>query len=358
MQTTTGPLGQGVATSVGMAIARAWLAATYNRPGHMLFDHNDFALCSDGDMMEGISAKAASLAGHLKLARLCLIFDSNHISIEGPTAITFTEDVGARFKACGWQVLHVADANDVEALTRSLRTFVETQDRPPLVIVQSHIGYGAPLKQDTKEAHGEPLGADELRLAKQFYGFDPDVQFAVPAGVQAHISAQFGQRGACAREAWNAKLESYRAQPPELVAQLDQMQRRQLPQDWAGALPVFLADAEGLATSEASGKALAAMAKQVPWLLDGAADLIEGQSAEYRDSVLPPAVTARVSVQAAPPLGWERDFGQRGTIIGMRSFGTSAPGKVALAHFGFDVEHVVAAAKAQLARHAPPGFRT
>ena len=564
VETTTGPLGQGVATSVGMAIAQAWLAATYNRPGHVLFDHKVFALCSDGDMMEGISAEAASLAGHLKLASLCWIYDSNHLSIEGSTAIAFTEDVGARFQACGWQVLHVADANDLQALTRSLRAFVDTRDRPTLVIVQSHIGYGAPHKQDTKEAHGEPLGVDEVRQAKQFYGFDPDVQFAVPDGAQAHFSDQFGQRGMRAHEAWKARLESYRAQFPELAAQLDQMQRRELPQAWDRALPVFPADAKGLSTREASGQVLAAVAARVPWLLGGAADLapstktalgqggefeppegyggrslhfgirehamcaiasglslsglrpfaasffiftdycrgairlsammglpviyiwthdsismgedgpthqpveqlasframpgmvllrpadanevveawhvvmqltdrpaslvlsrqalptldrskyasasgvargayvladaaggkpdvlllatgsevalcvgayeqltsegvrarvvsmpswdlFESQSADYRDSVLPPAVTARVSVEAASPLGWERHVGQRGTIIGMRSFGISAPGKAAEAHFGFDVAHVISAAKAQLALHTPTG---
>lgn len=562
VETTTGPLGQGVATSVGMAIAQAWLAANYNRPGHVLFEHNVFALCSDGDMMEGITAEAASLAGHLKLSGLCWIYDSNRISIEGSTAIAFTEDVGARFEACGWQVLRVADANDLESFTRGLRAFVDTQDRPTLVIVQSHIGYGAPHKQDTKEAHGEPLGADEVRQAKQFYGFDPDVQFAVPPGVQAHFSAQFGQRGARAREAWNERLSGYRVQFPELAAQLDQMQHRNMPQGWDSALPVFPADDKGQATRDASRKVLAAMAAQVPWLLGGAADLapstktaignggefepsagyggrnlhfgirehamcaianglalsklrpfaasffiftdycrgairlsammglpviyiwthdsismgedgpthqpveqlasframpgmvllrpadanevveawrvvmqltdrpaslvlsrqalptldrskyasasgvargayvladaaggkpdvlllatgsevalciaayeqltsegvrsrvvsmpswdlFESQNAEYRDSVLPPAVTARVSVEAASPLGWERYVGQRGTIIGMRSFGISAPGKVVEAHFGFDVAHVVAAAKAQLSLHAP-----
>ncbi|MBX9794855.1 MAG: transketolase, partial [Burkholderiaceae bacterium] len=458
-------------------------------------------------------------------------------------------------------VVRVADANDLAALTRSLQAFVDTQDRPTLVIVQSHIGYGAPHKQDTKDAHGEPLGADEVRQAKQFYGFDPDVQFAVPRGVQEHFSAQFGHRGAREREAWNARHASYRAHFPELAAQLQRMQHRELPPGWDSAWPVFPADAKGMATREASGKVLAAVAQQVPWLLGGAADLapstktalghagefeppagyggrnlhfgirehamcaianglalaalrpfaasffiftdycrgairlsammglpviyiwthdsinmgedgpthqpveqlasframpgmvllrpadanevveawrvvmqltdrpaslvlsrqalptldrskyasasgvargayvladagggrpdvlllatgsevalcigayeqlaregvrarvvsmpswdlFESQSADYRDSVLPPDITARVSVEAASPLGWERHVGQRGTIIGMRSFGISAPGKVAEAHFGFDVAHIVAAAKEQLARHA------
>jgi transketolase len=578
VETTTGPLGQGVATSVGMAIAQRWLAATYNRPGNDLFDYKVYALCGDGDMMEGISNEAASLAGHLKLANLCWIYDDNNISIEGSTAITFTEDVGARFEACGWQVLQVADSNDLEALKRSLNTFAETYDRPTLIIVQSHIGYGAPHKQDSEKAHGEPLGGEEVRLAKQFYGFDPDAQFAVPEGVQAHFTAYFGQRGARAHDVWNVQFAAYRAQYPEIALQIDRMQRGDLPDGWNSALPSFPADAKGLATRDASGKVLNAIAEKMPWLIGGAADLapstktqlsvefagefeprarndrdgtnigkrsasfggrnvhfgvrehamcaiasglclsklrafaasffiftdycrgairlsammgvpviyiwthdsismgedgpthqpieqlasframpgmmllrpadanevveawrvimqlkdrpaslvlsrqalptldrnkyasasgvargayvltaptvgmpdvlllatgsevalcitayeqlkiegitarvvsmpswdlFESQSDEYRDSVLPPEVAARVSVEAGSPLGWDRYVGQSGTIIGMRSFGLSAPGKVAEAHFGFDVAHVVAAAKLQLAQHAP-----
>ncbi|KRB96971.1 transketolase [Hydrogenophaga sp. Root209] len=570
VETTTGPLGQGVATSVGMAMAQAWLAATYNRPGHDIFTHRVFALCSDGDMMEGVSAEAASLAGHLKLSRLCWVYDANRISIEGSTTITFTEDVGARFEAYGWRVVRVADANDLDALTRGMQVFMEALDRPTLVIVQSHIGYGSPNKQDSKQAHGEALGADEVRLTKQFYGFDPDATFAVPAGVQAHFSAGFGQRGASAHQAWNARFTAYRALYPELAAQIDAQQQRQLPPGWDRALPSFAADAKGLATREASGQVLSAIAQQMPWLLGGAADLapstktaltiagefepptgsdevgaiddyagrnlhfgvrehamcaianglalsklrpfaasffiftdycrgairlsammglpviyiwthdsismgedgpthqpveqlasframpgmvvlrpadanevveawrvvmqltdrpaslvlsrqalptldrsryasasgvargayvladaqggkpdvlllatgsevalcisayeqlkgegilarvismpswdlFEGQSAEYRDSVLPPDVEARVSVEAASPLGWERYVGRGGTIIGMRSFGISAPGQVAQVHFGFDVAHVVVAAREQIARHA------
>ena len=561
VETTTGPLGQGVATSVGMAIAQAWAAATYNRPGFTLFEHRVFALAGDGDMMEGLSAEAASLAGHLKLGRLCWIYDCNQISIEGSTAITFTENVGARFTACGWQVLQVTDANDIEATALALRTFEGTLDRPTLVIVHSHIGYGAPHKQDSAAAHGEPLGALEARGAKQFYGFDPDADFAVPDGVREHFGAQFGLRGTSAHEVWRARFAAYRMQYPELAAQIDQMQQRELPADWDAALPSFGADAKGLATRDASGKVLNAIAAHVPWLLGGAADLapstktaltfdfagafepaspaghnfhfgirehamcaavsgmalsglrpfaasffvftdygrgairlaammglpviyvwthdsiamgedgpthqpveqlasframpgmvtlrpadanevveawrvvmalrdqpaslvlsrqalptldrgryagargvargayvladaddgspdvlllasgsevalciaayeqlklegvkarvvsmpswdlFEQQAETYRESVLPEAVRARVSVEAASPLGWDRYVGRHGEIIAMRSFGLSAPGKAVEAHFGFDVDHVLAAARRQLNRH-------
>ena len=559
VETTTGPLGQGVATSVGMAIAQAWLAATYNRPGFALFEYRVFALAGDGDMMEGLSAEAASLAGHLKLGRLCWIYDSNHISIEGATALTFTEDVGARFAACGWQVLQVANANDIEATARALKTFEETADRPTLVIVHSHIGYGAPHKQDSAAAHGEPLGVGETRGAKQFYGFDPDANFAVPVGVREHFSAHFGLRGARAHETWRERFASYRAQYPDLAAQIECMQERGLPDAWDAGLPVFQPDAKGLATRDASGKVLNAIAAHVPWLLGGAADLapstkttldfagafeppsragrnfhfgirehamcaaasgmalsglrpfaasflvfsdyargairlaammglpviyvwthdsiamgedgpthqpieqlasfralpgmvtlrpadanevteswrvlmqlrdspaslvlsrqalptldraryapakgvargayiladahdgqpevlllasgsevslciaayeqlkLEGvkarvvsmpswdlfelQDERYHEQVLPEAVTARVSVEAASALGWDRYVGRRGEVIALGSFGLSAPGKVVEAHFGFDVAHVVAAARRQLGRH-------
>jgi transketolase len=566
VETTTGPLGQGVATSVGMAIAQAWLAATYNRPGFPLFEHRVFALAGDGDMMEGLSAEAASLAGHLKLARLCWIYDCNRISIEGSTAITFTENVGARFAACGWQVLQVADANDFEATALALKTFEGTHDRPTLIIVHSHIGYGAPHKQDSAAAHGEPLGVDEARGAKAFYGFDPDASFAVPDGVREHFSAQFGLRGAAAHEAWRASFAAYRVQYADLAAQIDQMQQRDLPGAWDAVLPVFEPDAKGLATRDASGQVLNAIAAHVPWLLGGAADLapstkttltfdfagafeppspagrnfhfgirehamcaaasgmalsglrpfaasffvftdyargairlatmmglpvvyvwthdsiamgedgpthqpveqlasframpgmvtlrpadanetveawrvvmalrdqpaslvlsrqalptldrsryapasgvargayvladaadgrpdvlllasgsevalciaafeqlklegvkarvvsmpswdlFERQDEAYREQVLPEAVKARVSVEAASPLGWERHVGRHGEIIAMRSFGLSAPGKVVQAHFGFDLAHVLAAARRQLTRHGAGAF--
>ena len=561
VETTTGPLGQGLATSVGMAIAQAWLAATYNRPGFTLFEHRVFALAGDGDMMEGLSAEAASLAGHLKLSRLCWIYDCNQISIEGPTAITFTENVGARFTACGWQVLQVADANDIEATALALKTFEGTHDRPTLVIVHSHIGYGAPHKQDSAAAHGEPLGVEEARGAKQFYGFDPDARFAVPDGVREHFSAHFGLRGSGAHEAWRAAFAAYRLQYPDLADQIDRMQRGDLPEQWDVGMPTFETDAKGLATRDASGQVLNAIAVRVPWLLGGAADLapstkttltfdfagafepaspagrnfhfgirehamcaaasgmalsglrpfaasffvftdyargairlatmmglpviyvwthdsiamgedgpthqpveqlasframpgmvllrpadanevveawrvvmalrdrpaslvlsrqalptldrsryagakgvargayvladaddgqpdvlllasgsevalciaayeqlklegvkarvvsmpswdlFERQDERYQEHVLPAAVKARVSVEAASALGWDRYVGRHGEIIAMRSFGLSAPGKAVQAHFGFDAAHVLAAARRQLARH-------
>ncbi len=565
VETTTGPLGQGVATSVGMAIAQAWAAATYNRPGFTLFDHRVFALAGDGDMMEGLSAEAASLAGHLKLDRLCWIYDCNQITIEGSTDLTFTENVGARFTACGWQVLQVLDANDIEATALALKTFEVSRDRPTLVIVHSQIGFGAPHKQDSAAAHGEPLGVDEARAAKQFYGFDPDAHFAVPDGVREHFSAHFGLRGAAAHEVWRARFAAYRVQYPELAAQIDQMQRHELSDAWDALLPEFEPDVKGLATRDASGQVLNAIAAHVPWLLGGAADLapstkttlaydfagdfepsspgghnfhfgirehamcavasgmalsglrpfaasffvftdycrgairlaammglpviyvwthdsiamgedgpthqpieqlaslrampgmvtlrpadanevvevwrvvmalrdqpaslvlsrqalttldrsryasakgvargayvladgddgqpdvlllasgsevalciaayeqlklegvkvrvvsmpswdlFERQDEAYREHVLPEAVAARVSVEAASALGWDRYVGRYGEIMAMRSFGLSAPGKVVQQHFGFDVAHVLAAARRQLALHRAEG---
>ncbi len=273
VETTTGPLGQGVATSVGMAVAQRWLAATYNRPGFDLFDHHVHALCSDGDMMEGISSEAASLAGHLKLSNLCWIYDDNHITIEGSTRLTFTEDVGARFAAYGWTIVRVSAANDLELLTGAYQTFLDTHDGPTLIIVQSHIGYGAPHKQDSAKAHGEPLGADEVRLAKEFYGWDPDAQFHIPEGVPAHFTEQFGRRGAAAREAWDTLFAAYREQYPDLARQIDRLESRDVPDGWDDALPIFPADATGIATRDSSGTVLNAIAAKVPWLLGGAADL-------------------------------------------------------------------------------------
>ncbi|HET7060828.1 MAG TPA: transketolase [Nitrosospira sp.] len=568
VETTTGPLGQGAADSVGMAIAGFWLAATYNRPDFKVFDYNIYALCSDGDLMEGVSSEAASLAGHLKLSNLCWIYDDNAITIEGSTNLTFTEDVGARFESYGWEVAHVADANDLDALTNAYREAIDTRDRPTLIIVHSHIGYGAPHKHDTREAHGEPLGAEEVRLAKEFYGRDPDKQFYVPEGVVEHFDAQLGERGATLHDNWKMLFSDYRARYPDLAEQIDYMQERGLPSGWDSKLPTFPADSKGMATRESSGKVLNAIAANVPWLLGGAADLapstktelkgeffgdfqapgqpakgdyrgrnfhfglrehamcaianglslskvrpyaasflifsdycrpairlsammeipviyiwthdsislgedgpthqpiahlayfrasiglimfrpadanevveswrvvmglrdrpaclvltrqavptldrsklapasgvsrgayiladapdgkpdvlllstgsevslcvtaydqlksegikarvismpswalFEEQSQEYREEVLPPHVLARVAVEEASSFGWERYTGMEGCIIGIDRFGLSAPGKVVAQHFGFEPQHIVAAAKEQIARHA------
>ncbi|HEY9279604.1 MAG TPA: transketolase [Eoetvoesiella sp.] len=273
VETTTGPLGQGAATSVGMAIAQRWLAATYNRPGYELFNHNIYALCSDGDLMEGISNEAASLAGHLKLSNLCWIYDSNHISIEGSTSLTFTENVAARFAACGWKVEQVSDANDLTQLSTAYQAFLDNVGSPTLIIVISHIGYGAPHKQDTREAHGEPLGVEEVRLAKQFYDCNPDTHFDIPDGVKEHFASQFGERGTAAHTQWNNLFAAYRTQYPDLAGQIDQMQQRELPDGWDSTLPSFEADPKGMATRDSSAKVLNAIAARVPWLLGGSADL-------------------------------------------------------------------------------------
>ena len=273
VETTTGPLGQGVATSVGMAIARQWLAARYNRPGFELFDFNVYALCGDGCMMEGISSEAASLAGHLRLANLCWIYDNNHITIEGNTALAFSEDVATRFIGYGWNVTRVGDANDLEMLARAFRTFQSTNDRPTLIIVDSHIGYGAPHKQDTSGAHGEPLGEEEIRLAKRNYGWPEDKKFYVPDGVYDHFRQGIGKRGKDLRDAWFERIAEYRKQYPELAEELFRMQHRQLPEGWDRDLPEFPADPKGLATRESSAKVLNASAKNIPWLIGGSADL-------------------------------------------------------------------------------------
>jgi transketolase len=273
VETTTGPLGQGASTSVGMALAQRWLAATYNRPDFSLFDFRVFALCGDGDMMEGVTSEAASTAGHHRLGNLCWIYDSNRISIEGSTTIAFTEDVAARFLAYGWHVTRLSDANDLDQLDRAYREVLAVSDRPSLIVVPSHIGYGSPHKHDSAEAHGEPLGEAEVRLVKQFFGFDPDKRFVVPEGVRGHFAAGIGARGAAARGAWQALFERYRAAHPALAAQIDHIRNGTLPDGWQRAIPAFPADAKGIATREASGKVLNAIAPQIPWLLGGAADL-------------------------------------------------------------------------------------
>ena len=273
VETTTGPLGQGVATSVGMAIAGKWMAAHFNRPGFEMFTGRVFALCGDGDMMEGISQEAASLAGHLALDNLCWIYDRNRITIEGATRLAFSEDVGARFVANGWNVTRVADANDLVALDRAYEAARTAGGRPTLIVVDSHIGYGAPHKQDTRAAHGEPLGEDEVRLAKRFYGWPEDAHFLVPDGVREHFAAGIGARGARLRAEWMARFDAYRKEYPVEGDALYRMQRRQLPEGWDRGIPVFPADAKGLAGRDASAKVLNAVAPDLPWLIGGSADL-------------------------------------------------------------------------------------
>ena len=273
IETTTGPLGQGVATSVGMALAERWMASHFNRPGHEIFDYNVYALCGDGCMMEGVSGEAASLAGHLKLANLCWIYDNNKITIEGHTDWAFSEDVATRFIGYGWNVTRVGDANDQEMLVRAFQTFLRTHDRPTLIIVDSHIAYGAPNKQDTSAAHGEPLGEEEIRLTKRNYGWPEDTKFYVPDGVREHFRAGIGKRGKERHERWQEIFRHYAGQNPELAAQVDKMQRRELPDGWDRDLPKFPADAKGVAGRDASAKVLNAIAKNMPWMVGGSADL-------------------------------------------------------------------------------------
>jgi transketolase len=273
VETTTGPLGQGVATSVGMAIAEKWLAARYNRPGFELFGYRVYALCGDGCMMEGVASEAASIAGHLKLDNLCWIYDNNHITIEGKTDITFTEDVAGRFLAYGWNVLRVGDANDLDRIENALRTAASTKGRPSFVIVDSHIGYGSPHLQDTSAVHGEPLGDEEIKLTKQAYGWPPDAKFLVPSGVYEHLQSGIGRRGREAREEWEKQFAEYRTKFPELAAEVDHIQKRELPENWAKDIPVFPADKKGLPGREASAKVLNAIAPNLPWIVGGSADL-------------------------------------------------------------------------------------
>ena len=273
VETTTGPLGQGCATSVGMAVAANWLAAHFNRPDFTLFDYDIYALCSDGDMMEGVASEAASLAGHLKLGNLCWIYDNNRITIEGSTDLAFSEDVAARFRAYGWNVHHIGDANDRERIAKVLDDFRRDHKAPTFIVVDSHIGYGSPHKQDTSAAHGEPLGEEEVRLTKRAYGWPEDAQFLVPDGVREDFAAGVGKRGGRLRGGWMELLASYRKKYPEEAAELALMQRRAPPDGWDANLPVFPADAKGMATRAASSKALNAIAPHLPWLIGGAGDL-------------------------------------------------------------------------------------
>ncbi|HXD95791.1 MAG TPA: transketolase [Candidatus Acidoferrum sp.] len=273
IETTTGPLGAGVATSVGMAIAGRWQATHFNQPGFDMFDYDVYAMAGDGCMMEGISGEAASLAGHLKLSNLCWIYDNNKITIEGHTEWAFSEDVATRFIAYGWNVTRVGDANDLEMLERAFKTFKNEKERPTLIIVDSHIAWGSPNKQDTHAAHGEPLGEDEIKLTKRNYGWPEDAKFLVPDGVREHFAAGMGTRGKDLRGKWMTLYDQYRGKHGDLADQLIKMQRRELPAGWDKNLTPYPADAKGAAGRDVSGKILNTLAQNVPWLLGGSADL-------------------------------------------------------------------------------------
>jgi transketolase len=273
VETTTGPLGQGVATSVGLAIAQKWLAHRYNRDGFPIFNYRIYAVCGDGCMMEGIASEAASLAGHLALDNLCWVYDNNHITIEGNTRITFTEDIASRFVSYGWNVIRLSDANDIDRIQEALDEFQQTKNRPTFIIVDTHIGYGSPHRQDSPEAHGEPLGEEEERLTKRFYGWPEDAKFLVPDGVYGHFQQGIGKRGAEARRQWIELFAAYRTKYPELATEIDQMQRREMPTGWDNNLPIFAADSKGMAGREASGQVLNILAQNIPWFMGGSADL-------------------------------------------------------------------------------------
>jgi transketolase len=272
-ETTTGPLGQGIGNSVGMAIAGKWLAARYNRPGFEIFGHNVYAFCGDGDMMEGVGSESASLAGHLKLPNLCWIYDANQVTLDGPADWSFSEDVATRFRGYGWNTAHVGDANDLDALASAFNGFLDTHDRPTLIVVNSHIGYGSPHKQDTSAAHGEPLGEDEVKLVKKFYGWPEDAKFLVPDGVLEHFQDGIGRRGHELTAKWHDLFARYSQQFPDLADHINRMQHRELPDGWDKNLPNFPADPKGVATRDSSGKVLNVVAENIPWLVGGSADL-------------------------------------------------------------------------------------
>ncbi len=316
VETTTGPLGQGCGNSVGMALASRWLAARYNRPGFKLFDYNVFVICSDGDMMEGISSEAASLAGHLQLSNLCWIYDDNKITIEGETELAFSEDVGRRFEGYGWEVRRVNDANDLETLGAALDAFRDS-DRPMMIIVRSHIGYGAPNKQDTHNAHGAPLGDEEIKLTKQAYGWPADAKFLVPEEAASYFRAQVGDRGRAAQTEWQGKFEKYRAQFADLAAEIDAMQKRELPSGWDRDLKPFPADAKGLATRVSGGKVLNAVAKNIPWMVGGSADLAPSTMT---------LLDGEASLSAESPGGRNMHFGIREHAMGSAMNGMALSG--------------------------------
>ncbi|WP_427024352.1 transketolase [Aureimonas ureilytica] len=273
VETTTGPLGQGCGNSVGMAIAERWLAARYNKPEATLFDHDVFVLCGDGDMMEGVSSEAASMAGHLKLSNLCWIYDNNRVSIEGFTDLAFSEDVAERFRAYGWKTLHVADGNDLAAIRRAVEEFRQTDDRPTLIVVDTVIGYGLQKQQGTASAHGEAFDAEDVKGAKRFYGWPENESFRVPDGVLDGFRSAIAERGRPLREKWEADFARYRQAHPDLARQIDAMRAGRLVEGWDAAIPSFEPDAKGMASRDAGGKVLNAIAEKVPYLIGGSADL-------------------------------------------------------------------------------------
>ncbi len=309
VETTTGPLGQGIATSVGMAIGQRWLASRYNKPDFTVFDYDIYAVCGDGCLMEGVGSEAASLAGHLGLDNLCWIYDNNHITIEGSTAIAFTEDIAARFLGYGWNVLRVGDANDIDLIERALHVFRQTKGRPTLLILDSHIGYGSPHRQDTAAAHGEPLGEEEIRLTKRAYGWPEGAKFLVPDGVREHFAEGVGARGAAVHAAWDKLFAVYRAQHPQLAREIGQMQRRELPEGWDRSLPAFPADAKGIAGRDASGQVLNVLAQNIPWFLGGSADLGPSNKTTLK-------FDGAGNIQAGSPGGKNLHFGIREHAMG------------------------------------------
>jgi transketolase len=273
VETTTGPLGQGAGNSVGMAIAGKFMATHFNRPGFDLFNFRVYALCGDGDLMEGVAAEAASLAGHLQLGNLCWIYDNNRVTLDGPASWSYSDDAMTRFVGYGWHVTRVADANDLLQLSRAYKEFLAHGDKPTLIVVDSHIGYGSPHKQDSYEAHGEPLGEAEVKLAKKSYGWPEDAKFLVPDGVYNHFQEGVGARGAQEHAKWDSSFSEYSKKFPDLADQLGRMQKRQLPDGWNKNLPVFATDPKGMATRESSGKVLNVLAQNIPYMMGGSADL-------------------------------------------------------------------------------------
>jgi transketolase len=326
VEATTGPLGQGCGYGVGMALAERWLAKCFNRPDFTVFDYDVYVVCGDGDMMEGVSSEAASFAGHQMLGNLCWFYDSNRVTIEGHTDLAFSEDVAARFLAYGWNVQHVGDVNDQERLAQAIEIFRQTKDAPTLIIVDSHIGYGAPHKHDTSAAHGEPLGEEEIRLTKRSYGWPEDAKFLVPDGVREHFRDGVSRRGEGLHRAWLTQFESYRGKYPDLADEIERMQRRELPAGWDAGLPVFPADTKGLATRDSSGKVLNAIALHYPWLIGGAADLAPSTKTRL-------TFEGAGDLEADKPVGRNLHFGIREHVMGailnglalskLRSFGST-----------------------------------